>query len=111
MVMKRRGFTIVELMILVGIIGILVMIATPYYIKYTKAARRSACITNMKKIEGAVMLAKMVGIAAPAESDIVGPTSHLKKMPTCPSNNEPYTVLDPPECPSGDPTHVIPPRD
>jgi len=98
-------------MILIGIIAILVMIATPYYMRYAKAARASACITNMKKIEGAIMLAKMSGIASPAAEDIVGATSHLKKMPTCPNNNEPYTVLDPPECPAGDPTHVIPPHD
>lgn len=107
---KRTGFTIVELMILLGIIGILVMIATPYYIKYAKAARKSACITNMKKIEGAVMLAKMSGVAAPTSADIVGPTSHLKEMPTCPSSSLPYVILDPPTCPSGDATHVMPPE-
>jgi prepilin-type N-terminal cleavage/methylation domain-containing protein len=108
---SRTGFTIVELMILLAIIGILVMIATPYYIKYAKSARKSACITNMKKIEGAVMLAKMSGIATPVLADIVGPTSHLKEMPTCPSNDQPYTVIDPPTCPSGDTTHVIPPEE
>jgi general secretion pathway protein G len=110
MIRKRLGFTIVELMILVGIISILIMIATPYFVKYTKAARKSACITNMKKIEGAVMLAKMAGVAAPQAADIVGATSHLKKMPLCPSTKQTYTILDPPECPSGDETHVIPPK-
>lgn len=106
---KRNGFTMVELMILVTIIGFVTLIATPYYIKYAKASRKSACITNMKKIDGAVMLAKMAGIPNPAYSDIVGLHSHLKLMPTCPNNNAPYTVLDPPECPAGDATHIMPP--
>lgn len=108
---RRQGFTIVELMILLGIMAILVMIATPYYVRYAKSARRSACITNMKKIEGAVMLAKMAGIANPVVSDIVGATSHLKEMPACPSSGLVYIVIDPPTCPSGDTTHVIPPEE
>lgn len=109
--MSRRGFTIIELMILVGIISIVVAIATPYYFQYSKSACKNACIGNMKKIEGAVMLAKMSGVPTPGETDIIGPHSHIKVMPTCPSSNEPYLVIDPPECPSGDTTHVIPPKD
>jgi Tfp pilus assembly protein FimT len=100
-----------ELMILVAIIGILVAIAAPHYLQYAKSARKSACITNMKKIDGAVTLAKMSGVASPVPSDIVGVASHLKKMPTCPNNDAPYTVLDPPECPAADATHIMPPND
>jgi Tfp pilus assembly major pilin PilA len=97
-----------ELMVLVSIIAIVVAIATPYYIQYSKTSRQSACITNMKKIEGAVSMAKMSGISVPAQSDIVGLTSHLRTMPTCPNNKAPYTLLDPPQCPSGDITHIMP---
>jgi len=107
---RSMGFTMMELMILVAIIGIIVAIATPYYIKYSRSARKSACITNMKKIEGTVMLAKMAGIAAPGVTDLVGPSNYLRSMPTCPNNGEPYTVLDPPACPASDATHVIPPQ-
>lgn len=107
---RCRGFTMMELMILVAIIGIIVAIASPYYIKYSRNARKSACITNMKKLEGSVMLAKMAGIAAPGVSDLVGPSNYLRSMPTCPNTGEPYTVLDPPTCPAADATHVIPPQ-
>lgn len=108
---SRSGFTIMELMVLVGIISIVIAIATPYYMQYSKSSRKSACITNMKKIDGAVMLAKMAGIPAPQEADIVGAASHLRAMPTCPNTNARYTVLDPPECPSSDTTHIMPPHD
>jgi type II secretory pathway pseudopilin PulG len=107
---RRMGFTMMELMILVAIIGMIVAIATPYYIKYSRNARKSACITNLKKIEGAVMLAKMAGLAAPGESDLFGPANYLRSMPTCPNNGEPYTVLDPPACPASDASHVMPPQ-
>ena len=106
---KNKGFTLVELMVLVTIIGFLVLIASPYYLRYAQESRKGACITNMKKIEGAVMLAKLAGVPSPTKTDIVGANSHLRSMPTCPNNNIPYLVLDPPECPSGDTTHVLTP--
>ena len=105
---KRTGFTLMELMILVAIISIVVAIATPFYLHYSKSARKSGCIRNMQKIDGAVIMAKLSGVSSPMETDIVGSTGHLRVMPTCPNNHAPYTVLDPPECPSGDATHIMP---
>lgn len=104
-----QGFTIVELLVVCAIVGMLMTIATPYFVRYARASRRSACITNMKRIEAAVTLAKMSGVVAPTASDIIGPASHLKTMPVCPNNRAPYTEIDPPACPSDDETHVMTP--
>lgn len=106
---SRAGFTMLELMILLAIIGILVAIATPYYLNYAKASRKGACIGNMKKIEGAVMLAKMAGVASPVEADLFGPAAQIRVMPKCPKTDAPYTQFDPPACPAGDTGHVLPP--
>ena len=51
--MKKSGFTLVEIMIVVAIIGLLAAIAVPAYMKARSNARRSACINNLRLIESA----------------------------------------------------------
>ncbi len=46
----NRGFTIIELMIVVSIIGVLSTIAIPYYQKFTARARRSEMELTMSKL-------------------------------------------------------------
>lgn len=106
----QAAFTLIELMIILGIIGILSFIVAPFYQKYTQSTRRSTCIANMKKIDEAIALAKTLGIANPTVDDLVGARGHFTVMPACPSTKEPYRQFDPPVCPSGDATHFMPPE-
>jgi len=45
---KSRGFTLIELMVVVAIIAILSAIAYPQYAKYTRKARRAEAMSNLK---------------------------------------------------------------
>jgi prepilin-type N-terminal cleavage/methylation domain-containing protein len=50
-----EGFTVLELMVVVAIIGILVTMATASYFISIERSRRVACIHNQRLVEGAVM--------------------------------------------------------
>jgi prepilin-type N-terminal cleavage/methylation domain-containing protein len=49
----RLGFTLVEIMIVVAIIGLLVSIAIPNFVHARSAAQQNACINNLRQIDGA----------------------------------------------------------
>ncbi len=51
--MNKRGFTLVEIMIVVAIIALLTAIAIPAFLQYRKDSRRSLCINNMRLIDHA----------------------------------------------------------
>ncbi len=50
---KNQGFTLVEIMIVVLIIGILMAIAVPNFIKARSSSRQKTVISNLRQIDGA----------------------------------------------------------
>ena len=49
----KKGFTLVEIMIVVAIIGLLAAIAIPSFIKARESSQTNACINNLRQLDAA----------------------------------------------------------
>jgi prepilin-type N-terminal cleavage/methylation domain-containing protein len=115
------GFTLVEIMIVVAIIGLLASIAVPNFMKSRERARMVACIGNLKQIEGAKELwaleTKAASTTIPATTDIQPFLNRGKsgKAPSCPADAaqtfstsyEPGDLSTAPRCLIVTGTHVL----
>lgn len=92
----KQGFTLVEIMFAIMIIGILLVIAFPNFAHARKAAQKRSCIGNLRRIEWAkdqwaISNSKPTS-ATPLASDLAGSFKFLVDLPTCPTDDSPYTI-------------------
>ena len=91
--MRASGFTLVEIMIVVAIIGLLIAVAVPNFSKMRKDAQKTACHAQLKQIDGVKEMwatqEKRADGDTPSEAQV---GEYITDgMPTCPGGGT-YTI-------------------
>jgi prepilin-type N-terminal cleavage/methylation domain-containing protein len=110
---RKSGFTLVEIMIVVAIIGLLAAIAIPNFVRAREQAQAKSCINNLRQIDGAVdQYALEAGLETGDATAMATPglLDYLKVEPTCPVGKTAYAapaVGDAAVCPNGIAEHDV----
>ncbi len=92
---RNTGFTLVEIMVVVAIIALLAAVAIPNFVKARETSARTACIANLKQIDGAkntwALERGRSSTASPDDGQLFGTTRYIRRKPSCPSSGI-YTI-------------------
>ena len=104
----QKGFTLVEIMIVVSIIGILISIAMPSWLKAREKSQAQSCMEAQEKMEGAIdtwaLDTGATSTTVPDTSVLIGKALYLKRKPICPvgkTDIAPVSISGDIVCPNG----------
>lgn len=112
MTVRRSGFTLVEIMIVVSIIGLLAVVAIPSFAKARKTSQAKVCISNLRVISGGIQQWALENFkTSDDEVDVEELKTYAKNADSinCPAGFGYIitTVGEEPQCESGFPDHKL----
>lgn len=86
---QQAGFTLIEIMIVVALIGLLAAIAIPSFRHAIEKTQQQTCALNRKNIDGAklrwALENRLPLTATPTDADLFGQNTYLEHKPDCPA--------------------------
>jgi type II secretory pathway pseudopilin PulG len=85
---------LIEILLVVTLIGLLVLIATPFFMKNRDFADKNVCISNLRLLAAAKAVwaqqSNKGNDDVPVETDLFGATNYVKTKPSCPAGGADY---------------------
>ena len=86
-ILNERGFTLIEMMIVMLVISVLLIITVPSIVKNQETVNKKGCEAYIKMVEGQIQSYKLKENKTPSKAELIS-GGYIKDGASCPGGND-----------------------